>query len=89
MTFSGSAVDALSVDGEIGLSELRAGVVDVLEVEAAELTLRIDASRAPETRLSVEGHIPVARFNGKGGAFEAVGAEATNLVSQGRADVRR
>ena len=82
MTFSGSAVDALSVDGEIGLSELRAGIVDVLEVEAAELTLRIDASRAPETRLSVEGHIPVARFNGKGGTFEAVGAEATNLVSQ-------
>ena len=27
-------------------------------------------------------HIPVARFNGKGGTFEAVGAEATNLVSQ-------
>ena len=82
MMFSGDAVDALSVDGEIGLRELQVDVVDVLEVEAAELVLRIDASQAPETRLSVEGHIPVARFNGKGGAFEAVGAEATNIVSQ-------
>ena len=82
MTFSGDAMDALGVDGEIGLRELRAGIVDVLEVEAAELVLRVDASQAPEIRLSVEGHTPLARFNGKGGAFEAVGAEATNLVTQ-------
>ena len=82
MMLSGDTVDAFSVEGEIGLRELQVDVVDVLEVEAAELVLRIDASQAPETRLSVEGYIPVARFNGKGGAFEAVGAEATNLVSQ-------
>ena len=82
MTFSGGAVDALGIDGEMGLRELRAGIADMLEVEAAELTLQVDASRAPEARLSVEGRIPVARFNGRGGAFEALGAEATNLVSQ-------
>ena len=79
---SGDAVDTLSVDGEIGLHELRIDVVDMLEVEAAELILQVDASQAPETRLSVEGHIPVASFKGKGGAFEAVDAQATNLVSQ-------
>ena len=82
MVFSGDTINALSIDGEVGLRELEVDVVDVLEVEAAELTLRINASKAPETLLSVEGHSPVARFTGKGGAFEAIGAEATNLVSQ-------
>ena len=82
MTFSGDAADAISVDGEVGLHELRVDVVDVLEIEAAELVLQVDASRAPEPRLAVESRIPVARFNGKGGAFEAVRAQAGNLVSQ-------
>ena len=82
MMSSGDAVDTLSVDGEIGLRELRIDVADMLEVEAAELVLQVDASQAPETRLSVQGHIPVASVKGKGGAFEAVDAEATNLVLQ-------
>lgn len=82
VTFSGDAVDGLSVDGEIGVRELRIDVIDMLEVEAAELLLRVDASQAPEPRLSAEGHIPMVRLTGKGGAFEAVDAEATNLVSQ-------
>ena len=82
LTFSGDAVDALGVDGEVALRELRMDVADVLEIEAPELMARVDASQAPETRLMVAGHVPEARFDGKGGAFEAVGAEATNLVSQ-------
>ena len=82
MTFSGGAVDALGVDGEVGLHELRVDVADVLEVEAPELTLHVDASQGARTRLSVEGHVPAARLHGKGGALAAVGAQATNLVSQ-------
>ena len=83
LMFSGDAVDALSVDGEVALRELRIDVVDVLEIEASELVLQVDASQAPETRLSVEINIPLVRFIGKGGAFEAVDAEATNVISQG------
>ena len=83
LMFSGDAVDALSVDGEVALRELRIDVVDVLEIEASELVLQVDASQAPETRLSVESNIPLVRLIGKGGAFEAVDAEATNVVSQG------
>ena len=82
ITFSGDAVDALSADVEIGLREVRVDVVDVLQAETAELMLRIDASQAPETRLSVEGRSPTVRVSGKGGVFEAIDAEATNLVSQ-------
>ena len=81
MTFSGDAVETLSVDGEMGLREVRVDVAGVLQVETAELMLRIDASQAPEPRLSVEGRSPALRVSGKGGAFEALGAEATNLVS--------
>ena len=83
LMFSGDAVDALSVDGEVALRELRIDVVDVLEIEASELVLQVDASQAPETRLSVEINIPLVRFIGKGGVFEAVDAEAANVVSQG------
>ena len=83
LMFSGDAVDALSVDGEVALRELRIDVVDVVEIEASELVLQVDASQAPETRLSVESNIPLVRFIGKGGAFEAVDAEATNVVFQG------
>ena len=82
MVFTEDVVDALSVDAEVRLRELDVDVVDVLQVEAAELVLRIDASRAPATRLSVAGNSPAVRFSGKGGAFEAIDAEATNLVSQ-------
>ena len=82
MVFTEDVVDALSVDAEVRLRELDVDVVDVLQVEAAELVLRIDASQAPATRLSVAGNSPAVRFSGKGGAFEAIDAEATNLVSQ-------
>ena len=82
MMSSGDGLDTLSVDGEVGLREIRIDVADMLEVEAAEIVLQVDASQAPETRLSVEGHIPEARLTGKGGAFEAVHAQATNLVSR-------
>ena len=82
MMSSGDGLDTLSVDGEIGLREIRIGVADMLEIEAAEIVLQVDASQAPETRLSVEGHIPVARLTGKGGAFEGVHAQATNLASR-------
>ena len=82
LTSSGDAVRALGVDGEVALRELRMDVADVLEIRAPELVLVVDASQAPETRLSMAGHVPEARLEGKGGAFEAVGAEVTNLVSQ-------
>ena len=81
ITFSGDALDTLSVDGQVGLREFRMDVADTLDVEAAELTLKVDASQAAETRLLVEGHIPAARFHGKGGVFEAVDAQATQIVS--------
>jgi len=54
----------------------------LLDIEAAELMLRVDASQAPEPRLSMQGHAPAIRLRGRGGAFEAVDALATNLVSQ-------
>ena len=82
ITFPGDAMGALGVDAEMGLREVRVDVVDVLEVETVELMLRIDASQAPGTRLSVEGRSPTVRASGRGGAFEAIEAEATNLVSQ-------
>ena len=82
LMFSGDAVDALSVDGKVALRGLRIDVVDVVEIEASELVLQVDASQAPETRLSMESDIPVVRLSGKGGAFEAVDAEATNLASR-------
>ena len=82
MMASGDAVNALSVDGEVGVHELRIEVGDLLDIEAAELMLRVDASQAPEPRLSMQGHAPAIRLRGKGGAFEAVDALATNLVSQ-------
>ena len=82
MTSSGDAVNALSVDGDIGVRELRIEVGDLLDIEAAELMVQVDASQAPEPRLSMQGHAPAIRFRGKGGAFEAVDATATNLVSQ-------
>lgn len=82
VTFPGDAVGALGVDAEMVLRGLRVEVVDVLEVETVELMLRIDASRAPGTRLSVEGRSPAVRVGGRGGAFEAIDAEATNVVSQ-------
>ena len=83
LMFSGDEVDTLSVDGEVAFRELRIDVVDVLELEAPELMLQVDASQAPEARLSVTSNIPLVRFIGKGGAFEAVDAEAANVVSQG------
>ena len=82
MMFSGDAVDTLSVDGEVDLREFRVDVADALGVEASEIALKINVSQAPETRLSVDGDIPAARFKGKGGVFEALEAEATQIVSR-------
>ena len=82
MMFSGDSLDTLGFDGEVGLRETRIDVADALAVTATQITLKVDASRAPETRLSVEGHIPAARVMGKGGVFESVDAEATQIVAQ-------
>ena len=78
---SDDSVDALSVDAEVRLHELEVGVVDVLDAEATEVRLEVDASQAPAPRLILEGNSPSVRISGKGGAFEAIGAQATNLVS--------
>ena len=48
-TFSGSTLDTLGVDGEVGLHEARVDIDDVLAVEAEEVVLRIDASQVPGT----------------------------------------
>ena len=82
LTFSQDAVERLSVDGEVGLRKPRIEIAGVLDLEATELMLRVDASRTPEPRVTVDGRIPALRLDGKGGAFEAVGAEAANLVSR-------
>jgi len=78
---SGNIVDALSVDAEVRLHELEVGVVDVLDVEATEVMLAVDASQAPAPRLILEGNSPSVRISGKGDAIGAIAAEATNLVS--------
>ena len=82
LVFSEDAVEGLSVDGEVGLREPRIEIAEVLDMEATELMLRVDASRTPETRVTVDGRMPVLRFDGKGGALEAVGVEAANLASR-------
>ena len=82
LMFSDDAVEGLSVDGEVGLREPRIEIDEVFDLEATELTLRVDASRTPETRVTVAGRVPVLRVTGTGGAFEAVGVEAANLVSR-------
>ena len=82
LVFSEDAVEGLSVHGEVGLREPRIEIAGVLDMEATELMLRVDASRTPQTRVTVDGRIPVLRFDGKGGALEAVGAEASNLASR-------
>ena len=81
MAFSEGAVDALSVDVEVGLHDMDVDVDDALQVGADELMLQIDASQASATRLSISGDSPEIRFSGKGGAFEGIEAEGTNLAS--------
>ena len=81
MTFSEGTVDALSVDVDVGLHDMDIAVGDALEVGADALMLQIDASQAPATRLSISGDSPEVRFSGKGGAFEGIEAEGTNLAS--------
>ena len=82
LVFSEDAVEGLSVDGEVGLREPRIEIDGMFDLEATELVLRVDASRTPETRVTVDGRIPVLRVNGTGGAFEEIGVEAANLVSR-------
>ena len=79
---SGDAMNALSVDGEIGMRGLHIEVGDLLDIDAAELMVHVDASQGPALRLSMESHAPAVRFRGKAGALEAVDAEATDLVSR-------
>ena len=82
LVFSEDAVEGLSVDGEVGLREPRIEIDGMFDLEATELMLRVDASRTPKTRVTVDGRIPALRVTGTGGAFEAVGVEAANLVSR-------
>ena len=82
MVFSRDVVDALSVDAEVRMRELEVDFVDALQVGAAELMLRIDASHAPAPRLLVAGDSPAVRFSAKGDAFETIDAEATHLDLQ-------
>ena len=82
LVFSEDAVEGLSVDGEVGLREPRIEIDELLDLEATELMLRVDASRTPETRVTVDGRVPALRVTGTGGAFEAVGVEAANLASR-------
>ena len=85
MAFSGEVLEAISVEAEVSLRALDVAVADAFRFEAAQSALRIDVSRtdaAHQARLSIASSSPVARFSGKGGAFEAVGAETTDLVSR-------
>ena len=78
---SNDAVNTLSIDADIRLHELEVGVVDLLEVEATEVLLEVDASQSPDPRLILEGNSPSVRISGNGGAYDAIEVEATNLVS--------
>ena len=82
LIFSEDAVEGLSINGEVGLREPRIEIHETFDLEATELVLHVDASRTPETRVTVDGRIPVLRADGTGGAFEAVGVEAAHLVSR-------
>ena len=82
LSVSENTREGLSVDGELGLREPRIRIDERLDLEATELMLHIDASRTPETRVTVDGRIPELRANGTGGAFAAVGVEAANLASR-------
>ena len=85
MAFSGDVLEAVSVEAEVSLHALDVDIADAFRFEAAQSALKVDVSRtdaAHETRLSIAGNGPVVHFSGKGGAFEAVRAEATDLVSR-------
>ena len=82
LVFSESAVELFSIDGELGLRGLDAKDADVLQVDAAAVTLRIGATSSPTGSLSIDASIPVLRFGSRGGAVEVVAAEATHLASR-------
>ena len=82
LAVSGDGVNGLGATGEISVREPRIEVADMFDVEATELALRVDASRTPDTRVALNGRIPVLRLDGKGGGFAAVGAQAGNVVSR-------
>ena len=75
----GDVVDTLSVDATFSLTGLDVVVADAYEAEAAEVTLRIDASQALATRISIEGNSPEVRIRGADGAF---GARAGQVSTQ-------
>ena len=83
MVFSVGTVGALSVDVEVGVHDMHLDVGDALQAGADALMLKIDASQASATRLSISGESPEVRFGGKTGAFEGVEAEVTSLASLG------
>ena len=85
MAFSGDVLEAISVEAELYLHALDVDIADAFRFEAAQSALKVDVSRtdaAHDARLMIAGNSPVARFHVKGGAFEAVRAEATDLVSR-------
>ena len=81
IVFSEGAVEVFSVGGELRLSGLDAKDADALQVAARDVTLQIDASNSPATRLSIGASSPAVRFSARGGALEVVAAEATHLAS--------
>lgn len=82
MAFTGDAMERFGFDAELRLHALEIDAGDAFEVEAAELALRVAASQALATRLSIAGSSPEIRFSGKGSASEAIDAESRNVVSQ-------
>ena len=82
MAFTGDALERFGFDAKLRLHALDIDAGDAFEVEAAELALRVAASQALATRLSIAGSSPEIRFSGKGSALEAIDAESRNVVSQ-------
>ena len=89
LVFSEDAVEGLSVDGEVGLREPRIEIDEVLDLEATELVLRVDASRTPETRVAVDGRIPVASRQRHGRRVRSGRCRGRKPGLADRADVRR
>ena len=83
----GDVVDTLSVDAALSLRGLEMEVANAFEVEAPNVTLRIDASQALSARVSVEGTSPEVRVRAASGAFDAkadkVKAQLALLVANG------
>lgn len=73
----GDVVDTLSVDATLRVRGLEVEAANAFEAEAADVTLRIAASQALSTRVSVEGTSPEVRVRGASGAFDAKAGQVT------------